>query len=333
MGVSGVVRGVRAGVFAAVCVLLAAAGHGAATGDMPPLWADAAGFGGVFALGCALGGRERSLPGIGAVVLGTQAALHLGFDGAARAADRAARPHTRPRAAHGFPAHLAAHATGPDLLGAHATGVHALTAQAAGPHLLAAHATGAHLCAALAVSWWLRRGEAAVWSVLRRAATLVPVLSAWWRRVPPPVSAGRAAPLVPAATGPPCGAPLRHAVRRRGPPPPVPYRNRPPAHVTRTEIHSLMSTTRTALRRAGAGTALAAAAVLLAATAASAHVTVHPESYPKGATDGVLTFRVPNEEDAAATTKVQVFLPTDHPCSASWSTRRTAGLPRSPPAS
>lgn len=74
-----------------------------------------------------------------------------------------------------------------------------------------------------------------------------------------------------------------------------------------------MSTTHPALRRAGLGTLLAAAAVLAAAGAASAHVTVHPESYAKGATDGVLSFRVPNEEDTASTTKVQVFLPTDHP--------------------
>ena len=74
-----------------------------------------------------------------------------------------------------------------------------------------------------------------------------------------------------------------------------------------------MSTARTTLRRAGAATALAAIGVLAAAGVASAHVTVHPESYAKGATDGVLTFRVPNEEDTASTTKVQVFLPTDHP--------------------
>ncbi|MFF8028821.1 YcnI family protein [Streptomyces sp. NPDC007896] len=74
-----------------------------------------------------------------------------------------------------------------------------------------------------------------------------------------------------------------------------------------------MSTTRTTLRRAGLVTALAAAGVLTAAGVASAHVTVHPESYAKGATDGVLTFRVPNEENTAGTTKVQVFLPTDHP--------------------
>ncbi|MEV6055089.1 YcnI family protein [Streptomyces sp. NPDC052107] len=74
-----------------------------------------------------------------------------------------------------------------------------------------------------------------------------------------------------------------------------------------------MSRTRTTLRRAGAVTTLTAAGLLAAAGVASAHVTVHPDSYAKGATDGVLTFRVPNEEDNAATTKVQVFLPTDHP--------------------
>ncbi|MFF8726471.1 YcnI family protein [Streptomyces sp. NPDC015171] len=74
-----------------------------------------------------------------------------------------------------------------------------------------------------------------------------------------------------------------------------------------------MSTTRTTLLRAGTVAALAAAGVVIAGGAAFAHVTVHPESYAKGATDGVLTFRVPNEEDTAATTKVQVFLPTDHP--------------------
>ncbi|WP_369228323.1 YcnI family protein [Streptomyces sp. R39] len=74
-----------------------------------------------------------------------------------------------------------------------------------------------------------------------------------------------------------------------------------------------MTATRRALRRTATVTALTAASVLAAAGAAAAHVTVHPESYAKGATDGVLTFRVPNEEDTAATTKVQVYLPTDHP--------------------
>jgi uncharacterized protein YcnI len=74
-----------------------------------------------------------------------------------------------------------------------------------------------------------------------------------------------------------------------------------------------MSPNRTTLRRVGAVTVLTAAGLLGAAGVASAHVTVHPESYPKGATDGVLTFRVPNEEDTASTTQVKVYLPTDHP--------------------
>jgi uncharacterized protein YcnI len=74
-----------------------------------------------------------------------------------------------------------------------------------------------------------------------------------------------------------------------------------------------MSPMSTTLRRTGLVAALTTAGVLTAAGAAFAHVTVHPESYAKGATDGLLTFRVPNEEDTASTTKVQVFLPTDHP--------------------
>lgn len=74
-----------------------------------------------------------------------------------------------------------------------------------------------------------------------------------------------------------------------------------------------MPSTLTALRRAGTVAALATAGVLTAAGVAFAHVTVHPDSYAKGATDGVLTFRVPNEEDTADTNKVQVFLPVDHP--------------------
>ncbi|KPI23478.1 nuclear export factor GLE1 [Actinobacteria bacterium OK074] len=78
-------------------------------------------------------------------------------------------------------------------------------------------------------------------------------------------------------------------------------------------MSSAMSPIRTTLRRTGVVGALAAAGVLTAAGVASAHVTVHPESYAKGATDGVITFRVPNEEDTAATTKVQFYLPTDHP--------------------
>ncbi|MEU2711975.1 hypothetical protein [Streptomyces sp. NPDC007205] len=200
MSASPAVRALRAAVFAAVCVLLAAAGHGLAMGAVPPLWADAAGFLAVFALGLVLGGRERSLPGIGAAMLLTQAGLHLGFD--------AARPGSGTARMAAMPGHAMA-------------AMHTHAPMAAQPHLTG-HATAAHLLAALAASWWLRRGEAALWSLLRRAATLVPGLSAWWRDTPLPAPAGDP-PRVPAAPGPPRPALLRHAVSRRGPPAPVPY--------------------------------------------------------------------------------------------------------------
>ena len=59
--------------------------------------------------------------------------------------------------------------------------------------------------------------------------------------------------------------------------------------------------------------ALATAALCVAAIGpAAAHVTVDPSSQPGGGY-GELTFRVPTESDTASTTKIQVFLPTDHP--------------------
>lgn len=58
---------------------------------------------------------------------------------------------------------------------------------------------------------------------------------------------------------------------------------------------------------------MAAIAVLFTAGTADAHVTVHPETAAAGSSDGVLTFRVPDEDDTAATTKVEVLFPTGHP--------------------
>ena len=59
----------------------------------------------------------------------------------------------------------------------------------------------------------------------------------------------------------------------------------------------------------------AAAAVVLAATPAWAHVHVGADPAGPGATDVVLTFHVPNEEAPAATTGLLVALPSDHPLS------------------
>jgi uncharacterized protein YcnI len=51
---------------------------------------------------------------------------------------------------------------------------------------------------------------------------------------------------------------------------------------------------------------------VLVAGPASAHVTVDPSSATQGG-DATLSFRVPNEKDAADTTKVELNLPTDTP--------------------
>ncbi len=72
-----------------------------------------------------------------------------------------------------------------------------------------------------------------------------------------------------------------------------------------------MSSSRTR-GRAAAVAVLTGSVVLLAAVPAFAHVTVQPGAAPKGSYSTV-NFKVPNEEDHASTTKVQVFLPTDHP--------------------
>ncbi|MFI6334594.1 hypothetical protein [Streptomyces sp. NPDC050535] len=186
MSASLAVRSLRAAVFAVLCVLLAVGGHGLATGEAPPLWADGAGALALFAAGCLLGGRERSLAGIGGAMLAAQAGLHLGFEAA------------RPRMA------MNTH-------GAHMTHHHAMTP----------HATSAHLAAALLATWWLRRGEAALWSLLRRAVTLVPGLVAWWRGRTGPSHTQARWNLVcgnAAEPRPLRQVLLRHAVSRRGPP-------------------------------------------------------------------------------------------------------------------
>jgi uncharacterized protein YcnI len=67
-------------------------------------------------------------------------------------------------------------------------------------------------------------------------------------------------------------------------------------------------------RRAAVLTALVVGVVLLVAPGlASAHVTVHPNRLPAGATDVELTFRCPNERNDASVTELRVFLPVHTP--------------------
>jgi hypothetical protein len=178
------VRVLRAAMFAAMCVTLSAAAHRLAVGTTPPAWADGWGFLAVLALACPLGGRERSLTGIGGAMLTVQTALHFAFD--------------------------AAHPRMPGMPGMH--GIH---------HAVTMYGAVAHLLAALLASWWLRRGEAAFWSLLRRARALAPGLAAWWRRRIGPVAPGTTPVAVPPCPTPVQGLLLRHALSRRGPPVPA----------------------------------------------------------------------------------------------------------------
>ncbi|MER5211356.1 hypothetical protein ABT063_12455 [Streptomyces sp. NPDC002838] len=72
-------RVLRAAVFAAVCVVLAAAGHSLASCATIPLWTLTAGFLGVVLVVAPLAGRERSLPGIAALLAVGQSVLHVLF--------------------------------------------------------------------------------------------------------------------------------------------------------------------------------------------------------------------------------------------------------------
>jgi uncharacterized protein YcnI len=58
--------------------------------------------------------------------------------------------------------------------------------------------------------------------------------------------------------------------------------------------------------------AVVGAAVFATASPAWAHVEIDPTSEPKGSTVE-FAFRVPNEEDAAQTVRLDVQFPTDHP--------------------
>ena len=99
----------------------------------------------------------------------------------------------------------------------------------------------------------------------------------------------------------------------------------------RSTLPARARTTRARTTRALAVAATAGGALLLAAVPAAAHVHATPDTT---AADGysVVTFRVPNESDTAATTSVRVSLPTEHPFSyvavrpvAGWSAVVTEG--------
>ena len=74
-----------------------------------------------------------------------------------------------------------------------------------------------------------------------------------------------------------------------------------------------LTATRRGARRAAALVTLTAAATLLLAGPASAHITVGADDAHQGAPDTLLTFRVPTEEDGASTVKLTISFPKATP--------------------
>ncbi|MFJ9351063.1 hypothetical protein [Streptomyces sp. NPDC101237] len=222
-------RPLRAGVFAAVCVLTTALGHALMSGDLLPWWALGAAYTGTATAAWRLTARERGALTVVGVTTALQTLLHLWFDvahmlvqmtsGASGRAASSGMNHAMALSGSGMAMHMghADMATAP-------TGT--ASALSAGSVLMQQGSAGmflAHLLAAVVCGLWLWRGEAAVHRLGRALAV---TLLAPLRRVRR-MLAGRI-PVRPAHVARPAEAAaqapsvlsvvLRHAVVRRGPP-------------------------------------------------------------------------------------------------------------------
>ncbi|MGW0611645.1 hypothetical protein [Streptomyces sp. NPDC002788] len=201
-------RTIRAAVFAAVCVVLAALGHVMMSGDHVPPSTLTAGWAVTSVTGWCLAGRERGLRLVAAVAVAVQTALHSAFSLAPPTA--------------GVPGD-------PNPMGTHTTGMGSMGHDMASmpPHMgHTGHAPGgdsslgmlaAHLLAALLCGLWLAHGERAVFRLLRtvgsRLAAPLRLLFAVPAPPPPPVRARRRT-----SDRAPRLLLLAHAVTSRGPP-------------------------------------------------------------------------------------------------------------------
>ncbi|RZB14449.1 hypothetical protein StrepF001_38135 [Streptomyces sp. F001] len=213
-------RTVRAAVFAAVCVLLAALGHVLMSGSHVPWWALAGGAAVTAGGGWCLAGRERGLPLIVAVVATAQTALHSAFSLAQSATG----------GQHTVPSDTGA--VGHDMSAAHMSSMHmgsmpmhSMDAMDLGH--TAGHAMGgssssgmiaAHLLAALLSGLWLAHGERAAFRILRAVAGWLAAPLRLPLAVPAPPQAPRPRPRRRSSARSPRRLLLVHAITLRGPP-------------------------------------------------------------------------------------------------------------------
>ncbi|MEU0970675.1 hypothetical protein ABZ357_36640 [Streptomyces sp. NPDC005917] len=203
-------RTVRAAVFAAVCVLLAALGHVMMSSGPVPGWALAAGLLATGALGWALAGRERGLPLVVSAAVGAQTALHSGFS-AAQA--WTSQPNPVPSM---DMASMHRDMTGMHMGPTHVDAVAYLrfgTGGAASTGMLAAHLLAALLC-----GLWLGHGERAAFRILRAVAGRLTAPLRLLLALPAPPGRPRPRPLRRRPDRAPRLLLLVHAITSRGPP-------------------------------------------------------------------------------------------------------------------
>ncbi|MDH6585815.1 hypothetical protein M2161_004921 [Streptomyces sp. SAI-133] len=250
----GDLRVLRAAVFAAVCVVLAAAGHSIASCATVPLWTLGAGFAGTVLVVAPLAGRARSLAGIATLLAVGQTVLHALFGlGQHGTTTMASMPSAQPASDTALvqqAARLLCGTTAAAISPAQAQKIltdarmypgtpdaahHAAQAMSGSSVLPSLPMVLGHVLAAVAAGWLLRRGDLALLRLaelstssahsvaegalvrsLRGALALVRALCAGLPGAP---EAGPRAPLAASlAPRPPRTAALQHSVIRRGPP-------------------------------------------------------------------------------------------------------------------
>ncbi|WP_030898123.1 MULTISPECIES: hypothetical protein [unclassified Streptomyces] len=242
------IRMFRAAVFAAVCVVLAGAGHAVASCDGVPPWTLGAGFLGVVAVAAPLAGRVRSLPGIATLLAAGQTVLHalfgLGQHGTTATpsmptgASDTALVQQAARLVCGTTAAAISPAQAQKILSdariQPATEAHTHLADAAAPASLwpSLPMLLGHVLAAIAAGWLLRNGDLALLRLtdlsaqgvaektlvrsLRAALALVRALRAGLPGAPE--APGGLTHAVHPAPGMPGTTAIQHTVIRRGPP-------------------------------------------------------------------------------------------------------------------
>ncbi|MEU1531193.1 hypothetical protein [Streptomyces fagopyri] len=229
-------RTVRAAVFAAVCVLLAALGHVMMSGGEVPPWVLGASAVVIGVAGWGLAGRERGLPLIVTAVMVTQAALHAAFSLARTSASATPTTDTRgmgsmsagdmsPGAMPVGAMPTVTMSSGPEPMGPEPMGSMNMGAMGTMNHMGdAAGGTSslgmlaAHLLAALLCALWLAHGERAAFRVLRALASRLAAPLRLLLGLPAPVVRPRPAPRRHRPARAPRLLLLVHAITSRGPP-------------------------------------------------------------------------------------------------------------------